>query len=130
MSYATDILFISQAVLEMSGSPGGAEAGPGYSTLLSGTAEAANHSTMFTIYKLAQLFRCRTSNQRVAGSIPGRAVWSVLGQDSLFHIASVYPAAKWVPSINKAVLRACTLYILPVALEYPPGDWFPCVQAC
>ena len=38
------------------------------------------------------------------------ALWSVLGQDSLFHIASVYPAAKWVPSINKAVLRACALY--------------------
>ena len=38
------------------------------------------------------------------------ARWSVLGQDSLFHIASVYPAAKWVPSIDKAVLRACALY--------------------
>ena len=38
------------------------------------------------------------------------ALWSVLGQDSLFHIASVYPAAKWVPSINNAVLRACALY--------------------
>ena len=46
------------------------------------------------------------------------ALWSVLGQDSLFHIASVYPAAKWVPSINKAVLRASVLY----ALEYPPED--------
>ena len=41
---------------------------------------------------------------------PAGALWSVLGQDSLFHIASVYPAAKWVPSINKAVLRACALY--------------------
>ena len=39
------------------------------------------------------------------------ALWSVLGQDSLFHIASVYPAAKWVPSINKAVLRVCVLYV-------------------
>ena len=38
------------------------------------------------------------------------ALWSVLGQDSLFHIASVYPAANWVPSIKKAVLRACALY--------------------
>ena len=25
---------------------------------------------------------------------PARALWSALGQDSLFHIASVYPAAK------------------------------------
>ena len=41
---------------------------------------------------------------------PAGALWSVLGQDSLFHIALVYPAAKWVPSINKAVLRACALY--------------------
>ena len=60
--------------------------------------------------KVAQLVRCRTSNQRVAGSNPGRALWSVLGQDSLFHLASVYPAAQWVPSINKVVLRACALY--------------------
>ena len=29
---------------------------------------------------------------------------------SLFHIASVHPAEKWVPSLNKAVLRACALY--------------------
>ena len=41
---------------------------------------------------------------------PAGALLSVLVQDSLFHIASVYPAAKWVPSINKAVLRACALY--------------------
>ena len=41
---------------------------------------------------------------------PAGALWSVLGQDSLFHIASVYPAAKWVPGIKKAVLRACVLY--------------------
>ena len=61
--------------------------------------------------KVAQLVRCRTSDQRVAGSIfPAGALWSVLGQDNLFCIASVYPAVKWVPSINKAVLRACALY--------------------
>ena len=42
---------------------------------------------------------------------PAGALWSVLGQDSLFHIASVYPAAKWVPSINKAVLRACAYVV-------------------
>ena len=41
---------------------------------------------------------------------PTGALWSLLGQDSLFRIAAVYPAAKWVPSINKAVLRACALY--------------------
>ena len=58
---------------------------------------------------------------------PARALWSVLGQDSLFHIASVYPAAKWVPSINKAVLRACALYAS--SCSGPGGlKWFPCVQ--
>ena len=77
--------------------------------------------------KVAQLVRCWTSNQRVADSLVqflAGALWSVLGQDSLFHIASVYTAVKWVPSINKAVLRACALYrgMLPVALEYTPGD--------
>ena len=51
---------------------------------------------------------------------PAGALWSVLGQNSLFHIASVYPAAKWVPSLNKAVLDSVP-YMLPVALEYPPG---------
>ena len=93
---------------------------------------------LYTLYvdwqldKVAQLVRCRTSNQRVAGSIPGRpmrALWSVLGQDSLFHIASVYPAAKWVPSINKAVLRACALYAASCSGISPGGlKWFPCVQ--
>ena len=50
------------------------------------------------------------------------AIWSVLGQENVFHIASVNPAEKWVPSLNKAVPRACALYMLPAALEYPPGD--------
>ena len=74
---------------------------------------------------LAQLVRCQTSNQRVAGSIPGHSgTLVVLGQDSLFHIASVYPAAKWVPSINTWQCLECVRYyryMLPVALEYPPG---------
>ena len=55
-----------------------------------------------------------TANDLVIGGslvqFPAGALWSVLRQDSLFHIASVYPAAKWVPSINKAVLRTCALY--------------------
>ena len=58
---------------------------------------------------------------------PTWALWPVLGQDSLFYIASVYPAAKWVPSINKAVLRACMLNRLPAALEYPSGIEMFCV---
>ena len=49
---------------------------------------------------------------------PAEALLSVLGQDSLFHIASVYPTAKWVPSINKQCLELVR-YMLPVALEYP-----------
>ena len=52
---------------------------------------------------------------------PAGALWSVLGQDSLFHIASVYPAAKWVPSINKAVLRACALYAASCSGLSPRG---------
>ena len=60
---------------------------------------------------------------------PVGTLWSVLGQDSLFHIASVYPAAKWVPSINKAVLRACALYAASCSGISPGGlKWFPCVQ--
>ena len=50
---------------------------------------------------------------------------------SLFHTASVYPATKWVPGINKAVLRACALYAASCSGIYPRGlKWFPCVQAC
>ena len=60
---------------------------------------------------------------------PAGSPWSVLGQDRLFHIASVYPAAKWVPSINKAVLRACALYAASCSGITPGGlKWFPCVQ--
>ena len=60
---------------------------------------------------------------------PAGALWSVLGQDSLFHIASVYPAAKWVPSINKAVLRVCALYAASCSGISPGGlKWFLYVQ--
>ena len=52
---------------------------------------------------------------------PSGALWSVLGQDSLFHIASVYPAAKWVPSINKAVLRACAAICCQLLWNIPRG---------
>ena len=53
----------------------------------------------------------------------------VLGQNSLFHIASVYPAAKWVPSINKAVLRVCALYAASCSGISPGGlKWFLYVQ--
>ena len=41
---------------------------------------------------------------------PAGALWSVLGPNSFFHIALSIPAAKWVSSIAKAVLRACALY--------------------
>ena len=60
---------------------------------------------------------------------PAAALWSVLGQDSLFHIASVYPAAKWVPCINKAVLRACVLYAANCSgISLGVLKWCPCVQ--
>ena len=63
--------------------------------------------------------------------LPAGALGSVLGQDSLFHIASVYPAVKWVPSINKAVLIVCALYAASCSGISPGGlKWFPCEQAC
>ena len=62
---------------------------------------------------------------------PAGALWPVLGQDSLFHIASVYPPAKWVPSINKTVLRARVLYAASCSGISTGGlKWFPCVQTC
>ena len=62
---------------------------------------------------------------------PTGALWSVLGQHSLFHIASVYPAAKWVPRMNKAVLRACALYAVSCSVISPGGlKWLPCEKAC
>ena len=60
---------------------------------------------------------------------PVGALWSVLGQDILFHIASVYPVVKWVPSINKAVLKACELYAASCSgISLGGLRWFPCVQ--
>ena len=57
------------------------------------------------------------------------ALWSVLGQDSSFHYASVYPSAKWVPSINKAVLRACALHAASCSGISTGGlKWFPCYR--
>ena len=41
---------------------------------------------------------------------PAGALWSVLGQDSLFHIAQSTQLQNGYLSINKAVLRACALY--------------------
>ena len=62
---------------------------------------------------------------------PAGALWSVLGQDNLFHTASVYPAAKWVPSINKAVLKTCALYAANCSgISLGELKWFPCVQDC
>ena len=50
---------------------------------------------------------------------------SVIDRVIYFFNAPVYPAAKWVPSINKAVLRACALY----AASCSGGlKWFPRVQ--
>ena len=47
------------------------------------------------------------------------------------HAEKVYPAAKSVPSINKAVLRGCALYAASWSGISPGGlKWFPSVQAC
>ena len=43
--------------------------------------------------------------------------------------SDISPAAKWVPSINKAVLRVCALYAASCFGISPGGlKWFPCVQ--
>ena len=48
-----------------------------------------------------------------------------------FHIASVLTAEIWLPSINKAVLRACVLYAATCSgISLGELKWFPCVQAC
>ena len=42
-----------------------------------------------------------------------------------------YLAANWVPSIHKAVLRACALYTANCSgISLGGLKWFPCVQAC
>ena len=80
--------------------------------------------------KVAQLVRCRTSNQRVVGSIPGHSghfgrSWA----KQFIPYCSVYPAAKWVHSINKAVLRVCALYAASCSGISPGGlKWFLYVQ--
>ena len=55
------------------------------------------------------------------GSEPAQP-WSVLGQDSLFLIASVYPAAKNGYLGLKRQCLELVRYMVPLALEYPLGD--------
>ena len=54
--------------------------------------------------KVAQLVSCRTSNQRVAGSIPGQGTL----------------VCPWAYIIRQCLGRV--RHMLSVALEYPPGD--------
>ena len=62
---------------------------------------------------------------------PSSALRYVLGQDSLFQFTSVYPVAKWIPSIIKVVLRACVLYAASCSGTSLRGlKWCPRVQAC
>ena len=75
--------------------------------------------------KVAQLVRCQTRNQRVAGSIPccGTLVCPWARQFILYCLQ------KWVPSIHKAVLRACALHAASCSGISPGGmKWFLCVQ--
>ena len=72
--------------------------------------------------KVAQLVGCRTtSNQRVTGSNPGHS--------GHFGRSWAKQFAKWVPSINKAVLRVCALYAASCSGISPGGlKWFLYVQ--
>ena len=61
--------------------------------------------------------------------LPAGALWSVLGQESLLHIASVHPAEKCGPCIDKAVIRACALDAASSSgISLEGLKWFPCVQ--
>ena len=83
--------------------------------------------------KVAQLVRCKTSNQRVAGSIPGHS-----GHIGLFLGKTVYSILLQSTQLQNGYLAwirqclECVRYMLPVALEYPPGDWngFCMYSAC
>ena len=86
---------------------------------------------MDIVDKVAQLVRCRTVIRGFLVRFPAGVLSSVLGQDSLSHIGSVHPAAKWVPSIYKAVLRACVLYAANCfGISLGGLKWCPCVRAC
>ena len=70
--------------------------------------------------KVAQLVRCRTSNQYIAGSRPGHFGLS-LGKT----VYSILPQSTQLQNGYLALIRQClelVRYMLPVALEYPPGD--------
>ena len=75
------------------------------------------------------MVRCRTSNQRVAGSIPSRGTLVCPWARQWIAYCLSPPSCKWEPSINKAVLRACALYAASCS-GISPGrlKWFPCVQ--
>ena len=91
---------------------------------------AAQRSKGSIYDKVAQLVRCRTSSQRFAGSIPGHSghfgrSWAKQFIPYCFSLSS----CKWVPSINKAVLRVCALYAASCSGISPGGlKWSPCVQ--
>ena len=61
---------------------------------------------------------------RLLVQFPARALWSVIGQDSLFHIASVFPAANWVYLALIRHFLEPVRYMLPTALEYSMGDGY------
>ena len=78
---------------------------------------------MFIVGKISVINKSRYCGDKVAQLVqfPAGALQSVLRQDSLFHIASVHPAEKWVPSIDKAVLRACARGIEMVSVCTVPA---------
>ena len=74
--------------------------------------------------KVAQLVRCRTSNQLVAGSIPGRDTLVCPWARQFIPYCFSLPSCK-MGTYYLALIRQClelVRYMLPVALEYPLGD--------
>ena len=72
---------------------------------------------------VALLVRCRTSNQRVAGSIPGRGTLVCPWARQFIPYCLSLPSCK---NGYLALIRQCfdcVCYMLPTALEYPSGHW-------
>ena len=79
------------------------------------------HSTSTFEDKVAQLVRCRTSNQRVAGSIPGRGTLVCPWARQFIPYCFSLPSCKmgYLALIRQCLELVC--YMLPAALEIFPG---------
>ena len=92
-----------------------------------------NQCCSLTLYiygdKVAQLVRCWTSNQRVAGSIPGQGTLVCLWARQFIPYCFSLPSCKMGTYKNKAVHRACALYAASCSgISLGELRWSLCVQ--